>query len=348
MPGMDGWQFASEVNADKSINSTKMVLLSPTGKSGDEAKMKLLQWYDDYLSKPLKRGELYDSIRKIMKSDFDLETVEDEEVEEVEIIDEVEPAPAASGLVLIAEDHEVNQQLFKTILENMGHTVRIANNGVEAVTAAEQENFSLIFMDVQMPEMNGYEATEKIREKGITTPIIAATASAVKGEQDHCFAVGMNDILIKPFKKKDIIPLLDKWMVPDAQEPSSDEENAEDVETVESEELDVFDFDEAVSNFMGKKEVVVKVLHSFIEKVDTQLPAISKALQDQDFETAHGKAHAIKGGAWNLEIKKVGDKARVLEDSSRDELLEESLNALEELKEAYNEFREVVSPYLKG
>lgn len=346
MPGMDGWQFASEVNADKSINSTKMVLLSPTGKSGDEAKMKLLRWYDDYLSKPLKKNELYESIHRIMRSDFDLEAVEDEEVEEVEILEEIESAPPAKGFILIAEDHEVNQQLFKTILENMGHTVRIANNGIEAVKAVESEDFSLIFMDVQMPEMNGYEATEKIREKGIRTPIIAATASAVKGEQERCFEVGMDDILIKPFKKKDIIPLLEKWMVAKKQGTGTAEPVSDAEELLPVDETYVFNFPEAISNFMGKKEVVIKVLHSFIDKAKHQLPAVLEALQNEDFETVHREAHTIKGGAWNLEIKKLGDKAKVLEDTAREGLLQESLEAFEELQAAYSEFLSVVDQYL--
>lgn len=348
MPGMDGWQFASEVNADKRINSTKMILLSPTGMSGDEAKMKLLRWYDAYLSKPLKKKELYDCVVRIMGSETDLETVE-----ELEEIDEVKGAAAgkkiARGLILVAEDHEVNQQLFQTILENMGHEVRLADNGLQALEAAETESFSIIFMDVQMPEMNGYEATVKIREKGIKTPIIAATASAVKGEQDKCFEVGMDDILIKPFKKRDIEPLLEKWL-PEKPEPiisstvpPAAESSAPEVPIGDNY---IFNFQEAVANFMGKEDVVKKVLRSFIEKVENQIPNMEDSLKKNDMEKLRGEAHSIKGGAWNLEVKKLGDCAKELEDSAREERADDSKRNLKELSKAYREFLEFVQPIL--
>ena len=383
MPGMDGWQFASEVNADKRINSTKMVLLSPTGKSGDEAKMKLLRWYDAYLSKPLKKKELYDCVVRIMGSETDLEAVE--ELEEISGTGgERAHKKIAQGLILVAEDHEVNQQLFQTILENMGHEVRLAKNGLEALEAAEKENFSVIFMDVQMPEMNGYEATVKIREKGIKTPIIAATASAVKGEQDKCFEVGMDDILIKPFKKRDIEPLLEKWLPEETSdtapaepaedlEPGADLEPAEPVGQTEPEpepekpqpgpsfvpsaaessapevpigDNYIFNYREAVANFMGKEEVVKKVLRSFIEKVENQIPNMEDSLKKNDMEKLRGEAHSIKGGAWNLEVRKLGDCAKELEDSSREERAEDSKRIFKEFRKAYQEFLEFVQPIL--
>ncbi|MFO7730715.1 MAG: response regulator [Spirochaetia bacterium] len=208
LPGMDGWQFASEVNADTQLADTKLVLMSPTGKSGDEAKMKLLHWFSAYLNKPIKKGKLFETLFSItdLQSEAGQEELGAGDDESIQMVEEI-----TGGKFLIAEDHEVNQQLFKTILENLGHEVHIANNGVEAVKAVKAQQYDLIFMDVQMPEMNGYEATESIRELGIETPIVAVTASALKGEEEKCLKVGMNGFLVKPFKKRDLLPVLEEW-----------------------------------------------------------------------------------------------------------------------------------------
>jgi PAS domain S-box-containing protein len=206
LPGMDGWQFASEVNSDERISDTMLFLMSPTGKSGDEAKMKLLHWFEGYLTKPVKKGKLFETLFKTFNKESE-EEKEEEAEEAVELVEEI-----TGGRMLVAEDHEVNQQLFKTILQNLGHEVHIANNGKEAVNAVKGISYDIIFMDVQMPEMNGYEATEEIRSLGIETPIIAVTASALRGEEAKSLEVGMNDFLVKPFKKKDLVPLVDMYM----------------------------------------------------------------------------------------------------------------------------------------
>ena len=207
LPGMDGWQFASEVNSDESLSETMLFLMSPTGKSGDEAKMKLLHWFEGYLNKPVKKGKLFEKLFKTFNKETEEEGREEQVEEEVELVEEI-----TGGRMLVAEDHEVNQQLFKTILQNLGHEVHIANNGKEAVNAVKGISYDIIFMDVQMPEMNGYEATEEIRRLGIETPIIAVTASALRGEEAKSLEVGMNDFLVKPFKKKDLVPIVDMWM----------------------------------------------------------------------------------------------------------------------------------------
>lgn len=348
LPGMDGWQLASEINSDKRINSAKLVLLSPAGKSAGEAKMKLLRWFDAYLNKPLKKREFLDCLSRLVGSEVDLEAV-DEDFDAVEELEPLAETAAAGGKVLVAEDHEVNQQLFETILRNIGWSVVLANNGLEAVKAVEKERFDIIFMDVQMPEMNGYEAARTIRESGINTPIIAATASAVKGELDRCYEVGMNDILVKPFKKKDVVPLLDKWIKKPEDESEEEPEAAllEEMRNEEEEGKYIFNIEEAVETFLGKRDVVKRVVNSFIEKVKAQLPVMDKALESGDFETLRGEAHSIKGGAWNLEIRKLGDTAKELEDAGREARKEDSFRFLEDLKLNFTEFIEYSSQVLQ-
>ena len=333
MPGMDGWQFASEVNANEDLSHTALILMSPTGKSGDEAKMKLLHWFRGYLSKPIKKGKLFEAIFNVINEDGTLSAAEIHRVQENEPVDLVEEI--SGGVFLVVEDHEVNQQLFKAILENLGHEVHIANNGVEAVNAVKGNLYDLIFMDVQMPEMNGYEATRAIRHLGIKTPIIAVTASALKGEEEKTSEAGMDDFLVKPFKKKDILPLLGRWFqkksdtgAAGAPEELEELEELEEIEELEElEELDeaeppynkedpVLNVDEMLDTFMSKKEVVVNVVTGFIDKVHTQLPVIDNSAIQGDFDTLRAEAHSIRGGSLNLEAVRLGKTAAALEEAA--------------------------------
>jgi len=308
LPGMDGWQIASEIHSDDTISSVKRILLSPTGKSADEAKMKLLNWFNGYLHKPIKKKAFFIEIMKVLdKSEGNLEEIS--EVEELEELVELEEESLVAN-ILVAEDHAVNQMLFKTILENMGHSVDISNNGLEAVSAVKSKSYDVIFMDVQMPEMNGYEATIEIRKLGSETPIIAVTASAIKGEKEKCMSVGMTDFLTKPFKKKDIIPVLDKWL--------SKENRAEKVQIIPEEETgdsesDIFDFKQAVEVFMGKESIVINLLKGFIEKVENQIENMYKNCESGDFDALRQDAHSIKGGSSNLYINFLSSAAKELE-----------------------------------
>jgi len=107
-----------------------------------------------------------------------------------------------SGRVLVAEDTLTNQMLVKLLLQRIGFDVTVVKDGGEAVKKAEREEFDLIFMDIHMPNMNGYEATRTLRKKGIATPIVALTANAMKGDDRKCLAAGCNDYLPKPIDRK--------------------------------------------------------------------------------------------------------------------------------------------------
>ena len=119
--------------------------------------------------------------------------------------------------ILLVEDNPINQEVATFILTKKGHTVIIANNGQEAVLMAEQEGIDLLLMDVQMPVMNGYQATEKIRQKEIITgahkPIIGLTANAMKGDKEKCLEAGMDAYLSKPIIKEELYLLIDTMMV---------------------------------------------------------------------------------------------------------------------------------------
>ena len=359
MPEIDGWHLASEINNDKSINSAKLILCAPAGTSTAESKMKLLRWFDDYINKPVKPRSLSETINNVIHSDLDLEEVSSytEPAEEPITIPE-------HAKVLVAEDHEVNQQLFCTILDKIGYTVDTAENGMEAIKMALNREYDIIFMDIQMPEVNGVQATRKLRERGITIPIIAVTAHALREEMEKSYRAGMNDYLTKPFKKKDLLPVLSKWLLqgtetentaeslrpspgPQKSKPEPITKNKTpaaggNLEKSDSKE-ELFSLERALESFLGKKDMVMDILAKFEVKVEGQLKDIDNALKTDNLDEVREQAHSIKGSAWNLEAKKLGDKAAELEYAARDGKKENAVYHADELKNTFEKFKAYIA-----
>jgi CheY-like chemotaxis protein len=231
----------------------------------------------------------------------------------------------------------VNQTLFRSILEKMGHTIDVAADGREAVSMTEKGQYDLIFMDIQMPNMNGFEATEEIRKSNTEVPIIAVTANAIKEEVERSRAIGMNDFLTKPFKKADLVPVLMKWGSGGRSETASHEISGEPSDDAT---LLIFDFDAAVETFMGDRDVVKNLLVSFIPRVEGDIRKMEESLNQGHFDSLRQTAHSIKGGSWNLEIKDLGNQAAELEKAARAQSSEAAASALEEVKRAFASLRD--------
>ena len=372
LPGMDGWQLASEINADKKINSTALILMSPTGESSGEAKMKLLKWFNAYISKPIRLLELRDAYRTATQGDLDLAEAEGEELEPVEPLEPLEESePTAAPVarrVVVAEDHYVNQQLFNTILGKHGYETILASTGVQAVEAVRDNSVDMVFMDVQMPEMNGYEATRKLREEGHSLPIVAVTANAVKGERERCLAAGMNDFLTKPFKPRDVLPFLKRLEegnytdAAEVEEVGNEEsrgsakgpgssaaetdrrgESSSGDEHPDDEAEPIWDRESALEAFMGQEAVVNRVVANFVLKCERQIEELAELIDGGEFADARVLAHAIKGGAWNLSAKPLGDAAAQIEATTRAEDAEVSRELLPVLRNRFDEFKATVN-----
>jgi PAS domain S-box-containing protein len=342
MPEMDGWRFAAEVTADKNINEARLVLLAPKGAIGPEAKMKLLQWFNGYAAKPLDPEELFEVLQKALGDEVDLPPVDDEPAEAV-------PAPGQGfGLsILLAEDHMVNQELFATLLHKLGCRVALASDGAAAVELAAANDYDLVLMDIFMPIMDGYQATKALRDAGFTKPIIAVTASAMKGERDKCIAAGMNDVLVKPFKKADLEAMLAFWADRQAQETLLP---AVDPGTLPARgnppwDASVFDFEGLVETFLGQREKVLDLLGRFLVKTHGQLSDMEAALAAKDAKSLREISHSIKGAAWNLSARPLGDAAKTLEDAARDGHLEVFGDGLPALASRFSDFEACVRYY---
>jgi len=365
MPGMDGWRLGAEVTADRLINATRLVLLAPEGGIGPDAKMKLLQWFNGYAAKPINPDELYDVLQRALGDEVDLPPVE--EASEPGAAPEAGAGATtadrpgqrygdgrrnadAAGLglsVLLAEDHVVNQELFAVLLRKLGCEVALASDGEEALALASGGDFDMVLMDIFMPRMDGYEAARTLRERGFAKPIIAVTASALKGERDKCIEVGMNDVLVKPFKKSDLASMLGFW-AEKATEADVPVVAAAPERSSGAADLAVLDFDALVETFLGRRDKVVELLGRFSSKTRSQLADMEAAAAAGDAKTLREAAHSIKGASWSLSAKALGDAAMGIETAASVGDAAAAAALLPGLAERFAEFESRAKYYTEG
>jgi CheY-like chemotaxis protein len=209
MPGIDGAELVQTIRRDATLATLGLVLLtSPTTARG--AASARSAGSDAILSKPLRIGTLASCLSAVL--------VEAERT--VVVSDGQSGAPATmgrNGRILVVDDNRVNQRVAQRMLEKRGHTVDVADNGVEALIAVERTQFDAVLMDRQMPEMDGLEATRMIRAReGVDrhTIIIAMTAGAMIGDEEECLAAGMDAYLSKPVKADALVAMIDRWLTP--------------------------------------------------------------------------------------------------------------------------------------
>ncbi|KXK01002.1 MAG: putative histidine kinase, partial [Nitrospira sp. OLB3] len=216
LPGMDGFETARRLKNDPLTSGLRVVILTTVGRRGDGEKAQALG-IDAYLTKPIRQAQLFDCLTLLLKGPSPVS--QPGVVTPQPLITRhtlAESGGSGTPRLLLVEDNPVNQKVACKMLEKLGYRVDVAANGLEAVTAQERSPYPLIFMDCQMPEMDGFEATALIRKKeGRTahTPIIAMTANALSGDRERCLAAGMDDYLAKPIRPTDLQAILDRWLV---------------------------------------------------------------------------------------------------------------------------------------
>jgi PAS domain S-box-containing protein len=211
MPGMDGFELVQRIRQQPEMLLAKIILLTSAGHRGDAARCKELG-ISTYLVKPVRQSDLREVITGLLGNSALLNAVPLAPLD-------ARPAEIQPGerlRVLLAEDNAINQRLAVRMLEKRGHTVTIANNGCEAVAAVEHGDYDIVLMDIQMPEMDGFEATSAMRNlekiSGKHLPIIALTAHAMKGDRERCLEGGMDGYLAKPIGAQELNEVLEKYI----------------------------------------------------------------------------------------------------------------------------------------
>jgi signal transduction histidine kinase/DNA-binding response OmpR family regulator len=235
MPGINGQELARQIKSDHTISATRLVLLTSGGQRGD-AKSAQEAGLDAYLTRPIRRSLMFECLGTVLGITHGHPGSVD--VAPASIITQhtlSEAVMQARPLILVVEDNPINQKVAAKMIEKLGYRVNVAANGREAVESLARIPYALVFMDCQMPEMDGFEATRVIRSqeasllqaagKSRHLPIIAMTANAMTEDRDQCLAVGMDDFLSKPVTSKYLAAVLNRWL-PHGQAPSEEESKA--------------------------------------------------------------------------------------------------------------------------
>jgi CheY-like chemotaxis protein len=213
MPGMDGFDLVDQIRRDPGLTGAKIIMLTSGSHRGDIEHSKSLG-ISAFLSKPIRQADLRDALLRVLGAGMNRP---EPAAARVPISPEtLRPAPSNVSLdILLAEDNAVNQLVATRLLQKRNHQVVVAANGLQALEAFNRGSFDLIFMDVQMPEMDGMEATARIRAQERLTgghqTIVALTAHSMKGDRERCLDSGMDDYLTKPISSQDLDAVLSKY-----------------------------------------------------------------------------------------------------------------------------------------
>ena len=225
------------------------------------------------------------------------------------------PQAQFKGHVLVAEDIEGNQKLMKLMLTMLGVDVTLANDGNQAIQKALSQSFDLILMDMQMPYMNGYEATQILKQQGCQAPIVALTANAMKGDDKICLEAGCDAYLTKPIDRRELPRILAKYLP----QQLADETRSELIEQPERNLPDpqqVINWDQLSMNWGGEK-AVQEVLPVYFEDIQNTYKELKEAFKNLDHVSIASHAHSIKGVGRNLGVKPLADIALTLENAGR-------------------------------
>ncbi len=245
--------------------------------------------------------------------------------------------------ILVAEDNLVNQKVVLKFLEEAGFKADVVTNGIQALNALKKNDYHLVLMDVQMPEMDGYTATHKIRKMGgkfESIPVIATTANALAGDREKCIGAGMNDFIPKPIEPKELITKIKQWLEHETEVNEMIPNNQEEIENP------VFDFDHLEKISMGNEEFKKDLLKTYIEDVDDRFKKLSYAVNKRDFQSIIKEAHTIKGSSFSIGAKAVGEEALAIEVSGKHSDIESIKERLINLQKNISDTSELLRKFI--
>jgi PAS domain S-box-containing protein len=307
MPGMDGFALAERIKSNGRPVTPRIIMLTSGDRPGDLAHCRKLG-IDGHLMKPVNQSELLDAV-----------------VAALGVSQRADDGPGCGPpialnqlrplKILLAEDSVVNQKLAIGLLSRHGHQVTVVKNGNEAVAAAERGTFDLILMDVQMPDLDGLEATRLIRRQqlqaGTSIPIIAVTAHAVKGDREKCLAAGMDAYVTKPIRTQELFDTI--AAVLDGDESSPVEPAAPVTQDILPPSAGSWDWSSALEGVGGDRELLKDLMNAFLEEGPLTLQNIRTAVQQGNGPALRMAAHKLKGSIRYFGPSRAAELAQELE-----------------------------------
>jgi len=336
MPEIDGFEFAAKIKGNDALKNLAIILISGINEIGDGEKCRAIG-VDGYLNKPLKLADLTQTIKMVCGVDI----AADSHSKTLVTRDTIAEMKDEQIRVLLVEDYPTNQQVALNQLHKAGYLADLAENGREAVSAFERNPYDIILMDMNMPVMDGYEATGTIRKmekaeedsgKGPRhIPIIAITANALSGDREKCLAAGADDYLSKPLKKERLLAMIGKWT--DSSPPEADNTCLQEEQVVaKNHAAEPVNYAQALNEFGNEADVLTDVLTGFISDAKKQLEKVRNAVVSGNIDRIASEAHAIKGGSSNLTATLVADAAAALEAAAKSGSLTQTASRIDALE----------------
>jgi CheY-like chemotaxis protein len=326
MPKLDGFGLIARIRSKTELSTTAIMMLTSAGHREDVQRCKELG-VASYLMKPVRKSELLLAVGKALG--------ESERAPQPDAA--VQPSPALPDnrlRVLLAEDNRVNQMVAVRTMEKMGHSVIVADNGLEALSLLAQQTFDLVLMDVQMPQLDGLAATRKIREGAVpgcsAIPIIAMTALAMKGDRERCLDAGMSGYVSKPVSRKELEDAIAaQFNTPSHSAPVSDVPMGR---TTLPNNFLSWNSDRLLQSLGGDQTFLNELLAVFLDETPKKLQIIKEALSGADSSTVERTAHSLKGELLYLGISELTKNAGDLEQFGRVEDLQRAADSFATLE----------------
>jgi two-component system sensor histidine kinase/response regulator len=337
MPEMDGFTVAERIRANATLTQPVMIMISSCTRKGDSARARQVG-IACHLSKPIKQSELRDAINRSLGQPVLPAAAPEPEAPTRVVVQK----STRSLRILLAEDNVVNQKLAVRLLQRRGHNVAIATDGREVLKMLDRDRFDLVLMDVQMPNMSGFECAGAIRQveklSGCHLPIIAMTAHAMTGDRERCLEAGMDDYVCKPINPRAMFEAIER-MIPTvaaseivASEPAISEDK-------------VFDIEAALARIDGDRELLIEVAGLFRRDCPKIVEDIRSAITRCDTRTLEREAHKLKGSVGALcaqpafavaqQLEAIGKRGDLAEAASICTLLEAEMTRLESELESF-------------
>lgn len=338
MEGMNGFMLAENIRKFRTEEALPLLLLSSSTElpPGNDAR----RLFSAIVTKPVKQSQLFNLVTSALGGTPAQPTKPLRQSGQI-------PHVESPGLeILVAEDNEVNQQLMRHVLKQLGYVPKIVPNGLEAIQALEARRFDVVLMDVQMPVMDGLEATRKIVErwkKPERPAIIALTADAMQGDRDKCLEAGMDDYLTKPIHLDKLRETLHRVahgqsaaVAPSIQDSNSHTSLEESVLA----RLRELGLDE-------NPEFFIELLETYVPAMDTHLSALFQAFEEKNARKLHYAAHSLKGSSLNIGAKAFGALCKTIEDQATAGSVEIVGSMSEQVQREFHHLREAITSIQK-
>lgn len=320
MNPMDGWRLASEIRSTHTTKDLKMILMVPEGQLRQDAKMKMLDWYDGYIYKPIKQKALADVLESVL-NERDTTAKESDEITELantrKVSSILDQQVGSSLNILVAEDTPINQKLLGTFLKKFGANVYLAENGQVAVDQIElHPEIDLIFMDIFMPIKSGIDATIELRNKGYKGIIIACTANSDPDDFKTYKKIGVTDIVVKPFKRDTIRELLEKWgsvlTVPNAKDIIS-------LMFLENKSSEMWNLEDFMDTTGQNIEFAISLMDEYITQSKELMENLKEELKQSplNYEKIELYTHTMKGSSASVSATRFADLGRKMNDAAK-------------------------------